>query len=305
MGIEPIRLKVLLQTRHWQTYGTFCREYDRAARDIDSVLVGSYPSRAQLHRWQSGELKGLPYPHHCRVLEEMFPGWTAAQLFETGSVGEPSANTPGPVTATPYTPEVDIFVDMNEEDNRLIAQRIRDAKTIFFAAHTGYAAMVSQYQAATRQAIANGCKLRVVVSNPNGPLLANAELSRRLCPSIRQVGEIIDVLSTCRRHLAQAVGQGLPEENVQAHMYDGPPSMNVLLVDEWLRVIPYLPLVDAAESPVFEFAIEQDNPSSLVAKYLTSIERLWADSAAVDLSADPTVIPQQVGAHPVSQHSAA
>jgi hypothetical protein len=43
--------------------------------------VHSYPSRAQLHRWLSGSVRSLPYPDHCRVLEEMFPGWTAEQLF--------------------------------------------------------------------------------------------------------------------------------------------------------------------------------------------------------------------------------
>src|SRR5262249_32343238 len=45
-------------------------------------LVGTWPSRTQLHRWLAGDLKGLPYPDHCRVLEGMFPGWSAAQLFE-------------------------------------------------------------------------------------------------------------------------------------------------------------------------------------------------------------------------------
>jgi hypothetical protein len=82
MGAQATRLKSLLQQRHWQTYRTFCAEYDRAAKTIDSVLVGSWPSRAQLHRWLSGDLKGLPYPDHCRILETMFPGYTAAQLFE-------------------------------------------------------------------------------------------------------------------------------------------------------------------------------------------------------------------------------
>ncbi|MDN3355881.1 hypothetical protein [Actinomadura sp. DC4] len=79
---SPVRLKVLLYERHWQTHRTFAMEYDRAARKVDPSLVGAGPSRAQLHRWTSGDLKGLPYADHCRVLEKMFPGWTAAQLFE-------------------------------------------------------------------------------------------------------------------------------------------------------------------------------------------------------------------------------
>lgn len=78
---DPVVLRDLLRDKHWQTYRTFCREYDKAARKIDSSYVGSYPSRAQLHRWQSGELKGTPYPQHCEVLEGMFPGVSAADMF--------------------------------------------------------------------------------------------------------------------------------------------------------------------------------------------------------------------------------
>ena len=91
-GGEPlpttaIRLKALLRERHWQKYATFCREYDRVAALVDSDLIGTAPSRGQLHRWLSGELKGLPFPDHCRVLEGMFPGWSAERLFELTSDG--------------------------------------------------------------------------------------------------------------------------------------------------------------------------------------------------------------------------
>lgn len=296
MGARSIRLKQLLQQRHWQTYRTFCREYDRAANEFDPVLVGSWPSRAQLHRWQTGELKNLPYPDHCRVLEQMFQPWTADQLFEVGPIDLlPAATTSGDRAATAERSKVDAFPDMNEEDNRLIAQRIRAAKAIVFIAHTGYAVMVSQYQVAMRHAVRNGCKLRVVVSDPDGPLMQEESLTRRLCPSIRQAGEIKDVLDACRRHWAMATDQGLPDGNVQARVYEGVPSMNILLVDDWLRVLPYLPLLDAAESPVFEMQADQDRPSPLVAKFLISIERLWADARVVDLSATPmTTAPPQV-----------
>lgn len=79
---RPVRLRLLLRERHWQTHRTFTAQYDQAARQVDPTLIGAGPSRAQLHRWTSGDLKGLPYPDHCRVLEKMFPGWTAEQLFE-------------------------------------------------------------------------------------------------------------------------------------------------------------------------------------------------------------------------------
>lgn len=75
-------LLALLRQRHWQPYNRFCGEYDRAAARIDEQLVGRWPSRAQFNRWTSGQLKELPFADHCRVLEAMFPGWTAEQLFQ-------------------------------------------------------------------------------------------------------------------------------------------------------------------------------------------------------------------------------
>lgn len=81
MSEQPVMLKVLLRERHWQNYSTFTAEYDKAARRIGPDLAGRYPSRAQLHRWLTGAVRSLPYADYCRVLEEMFPGWTAEQLF--------------------------------------------------------------------------------------------------------------------------------------------------------------------------------------------------------------------------------
>lgn len=74
-------LKTLLTQRHMQTHRAFCREYDKQAMRIDASLAGTYPSRAQFYRWVSGELAGLPYPDHCRVLEALFPGHSASELF--------------------------------------------------------------------------------------------------------------------------------------------------------------------------------------------------------------------------------
>lgn len=99
---DPVVLRDLLRDKHWQTYKTFCREYDKAAAKIDPSYVGSYPSRAQLHRWQSGDLRGKPYPQHCEVLEAMFPGIKAAEMFvpsQRGSDGAASAETGLPLEA--------------------------------------------------------------------------------------------------------------------------------------------------------------------------------------------------------------
>jgi hypothetical protein len=237
--------------------------------------------------------RDMPVGEFAKVLTDLV-GWpvtpSAVEAWEDAAGAQPPASVvlaaqhlsrnPEALAGAAAPDQPEVFVDLTEEDNRVIAQRIRGASAIFFAAHTGYNAMVSQYQAPIRDAVANECTVRVVVSNPDGPLMASKELTRRLCPSIRQEGEIGDVLRACARHRRHAMQLGMPADNVQARVYNGVPSMNVMLVDGWLRVIPYLPLVDAADSPVFEYIFDADDPPPLIRKYLVAIERLWEDSEA-------------------------
>jgi hypothetical protein len=105
MPQAPILLKALLRQNHWQQHSVFCTHYDQAARRIDPDLAGSYPGRAQLHRWLSGSVRSLPYPDRCRVLEEMFPGWTAEQLFAPCPPGVLSA------PSGPHGPGQDILAN--------------------------------------------------------------------------------------------------------------------------------------------------------------------------------------------------
>lgn len=82
MNTGPTLLKVLLTEQHLQRYETFRAEYDRVALQIAPELQNTAPSRAQYYRWLTGQLKGgTPYPDACRVLESMFPPWTAKDLF--------------------------------------------------------------------------------------------------------------------------------------------------------------------------------------------------------------------------------
>lgn len=75
-------LQELLRRRYLHSYREFCRAYNIAAATIDQSLVGTHPVERQFYRWISGEMVGLPYPDHCNVLETMFPGYSARQLFE-------------------------------------------------------------------------------------------------------------------------------------------------------------------------------------------------------------------------------
>jgi hypothetical protein len=103
LNAKPIVLKMLLQQRHLQTHSTFCREYDRVAAGIDPTLRGGWPSKAQFYRWLAGDLVGLPYADHCRILEGMFPDWKVDQLFQAHDDGiefVPEPSTPKAATPT-------------------------------------------------------------------------------------------------------------------------------------------------------------------------------------------------------------
>lgn len=116
------RLKTVLQQQHLQTHTAFCREYDKIAAAIDPDLVGTAPKRSQFHRWLSGDVKGLPYPHHCRILEKMLPGHTATDLFAPEAGTRPhdeSVAPPPPPGAT--TPAEWRRVNKNSTDGDLAA----------------------------------------------------------------------------------------------------------------------------------------------------------------------------------------
>lgn len=76
-----IALKSLLQQRHLHEYSEFVVEYERRAKELDLPRHASAPTKAQYYRWVGGHIQNLPRGYHCMVLERMFPGWTARELF--------------------------------------------------------------------------------------------------------------------------------------------------------------------------------------------------------------------------------
>ncbi|MGH3915260.1 MAG: hypothetical protein ACRDTC_17915 [Pseudonocardiaceae bacterium] len=103
-----IPLPELLRRRCLHHYREFCRAYDLTAAMIDPNLVGSHPTEPQFHQWIGGQVSGLPHPGHCAVLEAMFPGHSARDLFALteSSVAEPAepaepASAHQPATAMP------------------------------------------------------------------------------------------------------------------------------------------------------------------------------------------------------------
>lgn len=64
-----------LQQRHLTVYEAFVAQFQRAARELadregDPRLGSLTVSPRQFDRWMGGELRGLPHPGACRVLEQ-------------------------------------------------------------------------------------------------------------------------------------------------------------------------------------------------------------------------------------------
>src|SRR5262245_58047212 len=124
MTTRPVALRALLRQRHWK-YATFCAEWDKAAKEVDPKLTGTWPSRAQFHRWINGELRSLPYPDACRVLEVLFPGWTVERLF--GPVTDEQLARAAQAAADEQEPAEPARLDVD----RLLADRFSDVSAVY------------------------------------------------------------------------------------------------------------------------------------------------------------------------------
>lgn len=81
INVRVIALKSLLEERHLHAYSEFVAEYNRTAKELGVSRQAAPPTKAQYYRWLGGEIQNLPRGYHCAVLERMFPGWTAKELF--------------------------------------------------------------------------------------------------------------------------------------------------------------------------------------------------------------------------------
>ncbi|MFD3926519.1 hypothetical protein [Streptomyces sp. NPDC058614] len=93
----------LVQQRHLTTYESFSAQFERSAAklaelDRDQRLASLQVSSRQFDRWLGGELRGLPRPDTCRVLEYML-GRPVSELFSM-----PSGDAARTAQAAPKSP---------------------------------------------------------------------------------------------------------------------------------------------------------------------------------------------------------
>ncbi|MEV7388887.1 DNA-binding protein [Streptomyces sp. NPDC091215] len=92
MRSEPRTLLAKLCERDNLTY----RHFDRLFIQTGVRLLGHNPDNptcgeTQFRRWTGGKLAGLPGPETCQILEAIWPGYTAEQMFGPPPADDPQA----------------------------------------------------------------------------------------------------------------------------------------------------------------------------------------------------------------------
>ncbi|MFI7222893.1 DUF5919 domain-containing protein [Nonomuraea angiospora] len=246
MTEQPILLKSLLTQRHWQTYSTFCKEYDKAAKKVDPSLQGGWPSRAQLHRWLTGELKGLPYSGHCRVLEAMFPGKSARELFSTNAVEAPTprtepepARSAGPEVAACVMPQMAdvtaVFSSRSAFSSAYPPSTMFDSAKEINAAGLSLNILCQSYpDHQLRRLLDSGTRIRCLFLDPKGQAIRAREAEERYTDSTLTTLTALNItmLTRLRDRLDTASAQRL-----ELHVYDETIRFNLLIVDRALCVV--------------------------------------------------------------------
>lgn len=256
MTEQPTLLAVLLKRKGLHRFGSFVPAYEKAARSIDAHLSGSAPGRAQFSRWVTGDLKGLPYPDHCRVLEHMLPGYSAAQLFAICPDGKvPTATTDPGQRAAP----MDLPSGQTADVAAVYASRSQfadaaDPLAMILGAHRIRAAGLSLNlicqqlpdQQLMRQ-LTDGTQLTCLFLDPDGEAIRTREREEEYPPGF------LANLTRLNIQLMLRLRDRLPEaaqERLRLAVYDETIRFNILLFDSDTAVVqPYMPQARGIDSP--------------------------------------------------------
>jgi Domain of unknown function (DUF5919) len=258
---QPTLLAVLLESKGLHRYGTFRAAYDKAARAVDRNLSGTAPSRAQFHRWVTGNLRSLPYPDHCRVLEHLLTGYAAVQLFEPC----PDNGVPAPARLAARTTQATsqsgakhdcadladlaaVFASRSDFAAKVQAAELFDGASRIRAAGLSLNLICQQLpDQQLRRMLTDGTHLTCLFLDPEGEAIKAREREEEypegFLSGLNSLN--IQVMARHRDRLPTEV-----RDRMQLRVYDETVRFNIVLVDEQVCVVqPYLPQARGVDSP--------------------------------------------------------
>lgn len=284
---KPINLKVLLRQRHLQGHRAFCRAYDKVAGELEGELRGSWPSKAQFYRWLSGDLIGLPYAHHCRILENMFPEWTAERLFQAHDGGiefvpEPStaqapkpAGQPIPVSIPSVQGVADlvaVFPTRSEFAHEMPPRQLFDGAQHIRVVGLSLNLLCQQYpDKALLKLLESGTQVECLFLDPEGQYIRLREQEEShpagLLSTLTNVN--IEALRRIRIKLSPEA-----RHHLKIRKYDDVVRFNITIIDDETCVMqPYLPNARGVESPTF--VLEKQQGHGLFDTFAQVFTSMW------------------------------
>ncbi len=270
MAGHPTLLAILLEGKGLQRYGSFCVAYDKAARAMDG-RPGGAPSRAQFHRWLTGDLRSIPYTDHCRVLEHMITGYSASQLFAPCPDGVIPAPARGPAngmttqrsrqSAPPAAGTADVaavFTSRSEFTASVQPNALFDGARRIRAAGLSLNLICQQVpDQDVRRLLAGGTEISCLFLDPAGDAIKVREREEEYTPGhlINLTQLNIDTMSRLRDRLAED-----RRDRLRLAVYDETIRFNLILVDDHTCVAqPYMPTARGVDSPTL--LIRRTSPS--------------------------------------------
>ncbi|MEU5690926.1 DUF5919 domain-containing protein [Actinosynnema sp. NPDC020468] len=286
MAEETTLLKVLLRQRHMHGYRTFCKEYDRVAKQFDTDLIGKHPSKAQFYRWTSGELLGLPYSDHCRILEKMFPGWTADQLLSPHEDDADSLITPPPRSASHPVPRpvqlpqparladvTAVYPSRTEFLHNLTPRDLFDGTREIHITGLSLNVLCQQYSdRSLLDAVEGGTMIRALFLDPDGVNITAREAEEELPPTHLSTLTRLNIEALRRvGNKVSSTAQG----RLEIRVYDEPLRYNILVTDQARCVVqPYLPNARGVESPTLVIEKDETTPG-LFGTFSQVFDSMW------------------------------
>lgn len=271
-------LKALLLEKHLQEHRAFNREYDRVASTLDKALVGKGPAKATFYRWLSGDVRKLPYPFHCRILEKMLPGWTVQQLFEPWE----DDGSPAPInkqraanTQHEYSDLAGltaVFTSRPEFAQRMPPDSLFADATSVDAAGLSLNFICQQYPDRRLRSLLARARVRLLFLDPLGDAI-----NRRNAEEEHEPG-ILAHLTTANINVVRRIRDGLDEDaasRVEIRTYDETIRFNIMLVDNQLGIMqPYLPQSRGVDAPSFVMK-RKDPDDDLYGVFAGLFDTLW------------------------------
>jgi hypothetical protein len=264
MTSQPTLLAVLLEGKGLQRYGTFRAAYEKAARAVDRNLGGTAPSRAQFHRWITGDLRGLPYPDHCRVLEHLLTGYAADQLFAPcpeGNIPVP-ARLPSPAAASPVATSSSpashtcpgmadlaaVFTSRSDFAASIQPAELFDGASRIRAAGLSLNLICQQLpDQHLRRMLTEGIHLTCLFLDPEGEAIKAREREEEYPPGFLSGLNSLNIQVMSRHRDRLPAGA---QDCMHLGLYDETIRFNITLVDDQACVVqPYLPQARGVDSP--------------------------------------------------------